>query len=135
MSQVQTHPAPANVHRTGTLIRTAAIVVIVATALAASLLIVRGPTFVRRVTVENATSLKLDVDTAAAQPDGWVPAGVAFERGATVFRDVLDHGDRWAFRFTNGGESVVVRVSRDDLVRNGWRMTVPASAVDDLTAR
>jgi hypothetical protein len=47
---------------------------------------------------------------------------------------VLDHGDTWVFRFTNGGERAVVRISRDDLVRDGRRVRVPASVGDELAA-
>jgi hypothetical protein len=132
MNRLQTQPAPANVHRGGALVRAAVIVVLITTVLGISLLLVRDRSFVSRVTVDNPTPLALDVDIAAASRDGWVPAGVAVERGATAFREVLDHGDDWAFRFTYGGGHVVVRVTRDDLARNGWRVAVPASLADQL---
>jgi hypothetical protein len=134
MNRLETQPAPSNVHRSGAVVRAAVIVVLLAAVLAGSLLLVRDRTFVPRVTIDNPTALALDVDIAASTRDGWVPAGVAAERGATAFHEVLDHGDEWAFRFTNGDGTAVLRVSRDDLARNGWRVEVPASIAERLAA-
>ena len=131
MNQVQTPPAAPSIPRTGALFRGIVIALLVGTVFGASLLIVEGPQFVDRVTVVNQSDLELDVDTAAPG-GGWTPAGVALPDGVSSFHDVIDHGDAWAFRVSNGGHDMVFRVSRHQLQRSGWRVTVPASVQADL---
>jgi hypothetical protein len=132
MNQVQTESAPSNVVRTSTALRVVVVAVLVAAVLALALRIVDGPRFVDRVTIANRSSVPLDVDVAESRQGGWTPEGVALEGGATAFQGVVDQGDVWWFRFSSANRSVVVRVPREQLARNGWRITVPASISSTL---
>jgi len=136
MNQLQTHPAaPAGVHRTADVVRVVAVAVLALAALLVSLRMVDGPSFVPRVTFVNHTSLDVDVDTSASQRDGWTPAGVADGDGTTSFQEVIDHGDTWWFRFSEGGRSVVFPVSRSRLAADGWRVEIPSSFGTRLATR
>lgn len=132
MNQVQTEPAPSNVARTSTALRIVLVAVLVGTLLALALRIVDGPRFVDRVTIANRSSSALDVDVADSRQGSWTPEGVALEGGTTTFQDVIDQGDMWWIRFSSANRSVVVRVPREQLAQNGWRVTVPKSISDTL---
>lgn len=132
MNQVQTHPAPSNVDRTSAALRVVVVGVLIAAVLALALRIVDGPRFVDRLTIANASSSPLDVDVASAASGGWTPEGVAIERSATTFKEVIDQGDMWWIRFSSGDRSVTTRVSREQLARDGWQITVPKSVSETL---
>ncbi|HEX5587360.1 MAG TPA: hypothetical protein VFZ17_08640 [Acidimicrobiia bacterium] len=127
MNQVQIEPAPSNVARSSTALRIVLVAVLGAAVLALALRIVDGPPFVDRVTIVNQSSAPLDVDVAGSRDGSWTPEGVALEGGATTFQEVVDQGDVWWFRLSSADRSVVVRVPREQLAQNGWRVTVPKS--------
>ena len=134
MNQLQTHPAPVGVYRTGNALRVAVVVVVsVATFLGVSHLLERPP-FVERLSIVNGTSLQLDVDTSDRRAGAWTPAGGVDPRTTTAFPDVVDHGDTWWFRVIAGDRSAVWSVSRAQLDRDHWRIELPRAAVDELGA-
>jgi hypothetical protein len=135
MNQLQTQPAPAGVRRSADVLRVVVIAVLALAALYASLRLVEGPSFVSRVTVVNRSALDLDVDAAGSEHDGWTPAGVATHDSNTSFVDVLDHGDRWWFRVSEGGHSVAFPISRSRLAADGWRVVIPPTVETQLASR
>jgi hypothetical protein len=68
-----------------------------------------------------------------ASHDGWLPLSVATAGSTAATREVIDMHDTWVFRFSH--EGVVageLRVSRDDLARNGWTVRVPERVAQQL---
>ncbi len=109
-----------------------AAVVVVAAALLPGM---RLPTFVRRVTVTNATPYGIEVEVTNPQRDGWIDLG-GFPPSATrpVYQ-VIDQGANWVFRFTHGPDDVgQIAMSRAELKRTNWRVTIPAELGDRLAA-
>lgn len=97
--------------------------------------LVRSQPFVDRVTIVNPTPYHLEVETVGVgRPHGVRLGAVGRERTKTIF-DVLDQGREWIFRFTSGhGDGGEIRVSREELVRSDWRVTVPPSIGERLAA-
>ena len=93
-----------------------------------------GP-FVSRVTFVNGSEYAFDVDVTGAKADGWMLLGAAAERGETHVADVFDQGGTWNFRFTTQGRVAgEVALSKADLQRGGWRVSIPAAFADTLRA-
>jgi hypothetical protein len=85
-----------------------------------------GPSFVDRVTMVNPTAYTVDVEVTGADRHGWLQLGEADKRATTVFEVVLDQGSTWVVRLANG-EGGELRFTRDELVRAGWRVDIPAA--------
>ena len=132
MNQLQTRPAPAGAHRGAEAVRLVVIAVLVLATLFVALRLVDGPDFVDSVTVVNHTNSELDVDTAGSRSDGWTPAGVALPRSTTQFAEVVDHGETWWVRVSEGGTSIVFPVTRASLAAHNWRIVVPDGAATQL---
>jgi hypothetical protein len=96
---------------------------------------VEGPTFVDRVSIRNATPYTLDVEVTGADHDGWLPLGPVSPGGDRSLRDVVDKGDRWVVRVSSAGiDGGEVVVSRGELERSGWVITIPDEATTRLAA-
>jgi hypothetical protein len=85
------------------------------------------------LTLENRSTYAMDVEVTGTRRDGWLRLGTAERGTSTVFSGVVDQGAEWIFRFAaqglDGGEA---RVARAQLVRAGWRLTIPGSIADRL---
>ncbi len=92
----------------------------------------RDPEIVPRVTVENRSTIPINVDVRGSSDGNRLILDTA-PAGATVSTlDVLEQGDEWIFGFSSGGiDGGSVRVSRAKLAADGWRLVVP----DDVVAR
>jgi hypothetical protein len=94
-----------------------------------------GPDFVDHLTIVDGTAYTVDVDVAGARGDGWVGVGTVGAGRTARFEEVVDQGPTWLIRFSyadvDGGE---VRVTRAQLERDGWRVTVPADVATRLAA-
>jgi hypothetical protein len=135
MSPVLTRPGRPSTTRSP---RTRVILVVGGLAIAVLLLLqgiallVRGPSFVPRVSVENATPYLVDVEVASPGDAGFVGLGAASPRARMDVGEVIDQGDRWVFHFTAGRfDGGQVTLTRPVLERQGWRVQVPP----DLAAR
>ncbi|MBV9253896.1 MAG: hypothetical protein JO054_06675 [Actinobacteria bacterium] len=94
--------------------------------------LVRGPRFVPRLAVENASPHTLTVSATTPRHDGWTIVGIVGARTSTPFREVIDQGRTWVFRVSgSSGPGVEFTVSRPQLVQSGWRVTIP----DDVQRR
>lgn len=86
-----------------------------------------------RLTIVNETPYDLEVDVRGATDDGWLLLGQATHDASTVKELVVDQGTTWTFRFQYGGEVVgTLRVERQELSRNRWRVEVPSSVGERL---
>ncbi|MGZ4795185.1 MAG: hypothetical protein ACXVLO_02875 [Acidimicrobiia bacterium] len=92
--------------------------------------------FVPRITYENSTAYTVDVDVATSPRAGWMPAGIALDHSRSDAQEVYDLGDTWLFRFSaQGVTSDVVRMTRSELERANWHVTIPAAFGDGLRSR
>jgi hypothetical protein len=97
--------------------------------------LVPSKSFVDRVTVINPTPYELNVEAGGAGEETGVLLGTVPREQTKSFEDVLDQGEVWTFRFSAadrpGGE---ITVTRDDLARGQWKLTVPGAVADRLGA-
>lgn len=128
-----THPAsPA---RRGVPTRALLVVAAVVLVLAAVSLV---PTerFVSRITYANSSPYDFHVDVATTPTGGWMDAGEAFRSTHSDAEQIYDIGDAWWFRYSaQGRTSRPYRLTRDQLERSGWTVTVPESVARDFEAR
>jgi hypothetical protein len=113
------------------------VIIAVATALAMLILSrpVQEPDVVPRVKIVNPSDARVDVDLSD-DGSGWMPLSIVEQRSPVTVRDVIDPGDRWIFRFSVAGEPIgEVRRARDVLARDGWRIELPQSVVDNAHSR
>ncbi len=126
MSPVATRSSPAPLRNRGIV----ATVLITVLAAALALLVVvpatRSPAFVDRITVVNPHPWSVEVAVAGEEGGAELPiASVGRERSHTV-HDVLDQGRSWSFTFAYGGvDGGQLVISRSELERTGWTITVP----------
>jgi hypothetical protein len=89
--------------------------------------------FVDEVTIVNDTAYSANVDVTDGARDGWLGLATVGPESSHTVREVIDQGDIWIFRFDYAGEHAEeLEVSRRDLERNEWRVTVPESLEDRL---
>ncbi|MCA1708151.1 MAG: hypothetical protein LC808_34705 [Actinobacteria bacterium] len=87
----------------------------------------------RRLTVENPSPYIINVDVTGAKRDGWLDVGTVRRENRQTFEELADPGDQWVFRFSYGGvDAGELIVSRDQLARDGWKITVPGQATERL---
>jgi hypothetical protein len=113
-----------------------AAIVTVAVIVAAAPRVFVDPPRIGHLSFENRTQYALEVEVTGAQRDGWLLLGTA-ERGATtVAPRVPDQGDAWIFHFESQGlDGGELPLSKDDLVRSGWRVVIPSAIGDRLASR
>jgi hypothetical protein len=87
--------------------------------------LVRGPRFVDRLTIENPLPFDLSIDVTNAARDGWMGVAIVSARTRQTTQDVVDQGRVWIFRVqSQGAAGGEFRVSRSELDRAGWRLTI-----------
>jgi hypothetical protein len=91
------------------------------------------PSAVKRVAITNNTDYTMGIAISGPGQDNWMDLGWATHNQVTVFEQVVDQGKTWTFRVSaqghDGGE---FSVTRNDLVRSGWRVTIPTSVETQL---
>jgi hypothetical protein len=93
----------------------------------------RDPDVVARVTVENPSPLAVNVDVRPSSDGAHLALAVVSPESQATTRDVLDQGDEWLFSFSSGGvEGGTIRVTRDQLAADGWRIVIPQQVVARL---
>jgi hypothetical protein len=111
----------------------ATLVAVILYALVASQL--REPDRVDRLTLVNPTDYGLRVTVRASALDGAFDLGWVWDRSEVAIVDAPDVGDTWIFRFSYAGRDAgELVVARDELVREGWRLTIPPGAAERLAA-
>lgn len=113
--------------------------VVVALVLAAAVPLMRlleTPSFVDRISVENPTRYDIGIEVTDADRDGWMAIGTARRATDSTFQEIIDQGDVWIFRFRAQGEDGgELRVTRQELERDEWKLTIAESVEDDLQAK
>lgn len=126
MSPVATRPRPAPARRRSDLLGLFAAGVGLVLALGVLFLAMEAPQHVERVTIHNPHEWSAGVEASNERRQGWVGIGVVNKNEAHAFEEVLDQGRTWVFRFSYGGvDGGELTVSRADLQRSGWKVTVP----------
>jgi hypothetical protein len=90
--------------------------------------------FVDHVQVTNNSEFDVTVAVAGAQPDGWTDLGTAVAHQASVIHEVFDEGNVWTFDFATPAAHARLQLTRDQLDRAGWNVTVPGSLIAQLRA-
>lgn len=114
------------------LVVSVAVVLVVAVVLGPSL---RLPHYIARVTLDNPTDYRLEVEVSDVNRSGWLALGEFRRNTSRPAYEVIDQGQRWLFHFSSGGvDGGEVVVSRDELRRSGWKLTVPPDIGSRLRA-
>lgn len=91
------------------------------------------PPTVERITIANPTEYDIYVDVTDQNRQGWLPLAIVEARSEDVVEDVIDRGEVWIFRFEHSGDPIdEVRLTRQELGRNGWRMEIPPEVGERL---
>ncbi len=86
----------------------------------------RGPDFVDRVRVVNATPYLVDVEVTGNARDGWLKLGPVSPGETHSFGSVVDQGDEWIFHVTSGPhDGGEFSVKKAELERGRWDITIP----------
>ena len=132
MNPVLTRPPSSSARLT----RIGAVIVVSAIGVAALIAVTRmderDVSYVR-LTIENPLPYLVNVEVAGTTRDGWLDVA-AVGRGRTrVVEEVRDQGHEWVFRFSYGGvQAGELVMRRDQLVNDGWKITVPTAVADQL---
>jgi hypothetical protein len=110
-----------------------AIVIAIAAVLVAGTVLLDEPARIDHLTVANPTPYDVSVAVAPDAGGSWLPFAAVDVGTTREFRDVLDQGDTWVFRFRAQGQAAGdLSVSRADLAAAGWEITVPKAVVTQL---
>lgn len=93
----------------------------------------RVPPYVDQITIDNPHPWAINVDVTNGG-DGWVGIGPVDRDGRSTFHGVVDQGGTWIFTFTYAGEHAQLRISRQQLQRDNWEITVPDEVAEQLRA-
>lgn len=89
------------------------------------------PAQVDRITIENQHPWPAHLEVNEPGDDGWLGIGTVDQDDDKTVQSVSDHGDRWVFRFSYAGQRSELHVTRAQLERDDWHVTVP----DDFARR
>jgi hypothetical protein len=120
--------------RRGDVVGVAVIVLLWAAGMAALAPTLRSPAHVERITVDNPTAWRVNVDVTDEEAGAWVGLGSVDRGHRYAFADVLDQGGTWVFTFRYAGQHAELRLSRHQLEQAGWQVTVPAELTRRLQA-
>lgn len=108
-------------------------VIVCATAAAASggPLLLRGPTFVDKLSIVNPSEYDIHVEASGNERQGWTSVTTADRDSTTDALDVIDQGALWVFRFSaQGRQGGELRITRTDLDQAGWSIQIPGSVIE-----
>jgi hypothetical protein len=85
------------------------------------------------VTIVNRTGAPVTVRASGADRDGWLGLGTVDPESRDTVEEVVDLGDVWHFRLSVGPDRITeIERTAAQLADAGWRLTIPADAVDQL---
>jgi hypothetical protein len=91
------------------------------------------PPRVDRITIVNPTDYDLNVDVAGPERGSWLPVAIVEAGSEDITEEVIDQGEVWVFRFLHWGDPVgELSLSRDELLRDDWRVEVPGDVEERL---
>lgn len=135
MSTVATPPRPLPLRR-----RIGAWALALATGAAFALIltvrsVVEPPSRVERIEIANPHQWMAMVDVTDARRTQELGLGAVDRTKSQSFEEVIDQGDTWIFRFSYAGVDVERAIPRDELERDGWKVTVPDEFAERLEAQ
>lgn len=83
------------------------------------------PGHVEVLRVDNPHDWAVNVQVSDAARSDWVGLGDVDRGDAHTFEEVLDQGDTWVVRFAYAGNHADLELTRTDLDRSDWQITVP----------
>jgi|KBSSwiStaDraftv2_1062776.scaffolds.fasta_scaffold957671_1 opacity protein-like surface antigen len=87
-----------------------------------------APRHVDHLVIDNPAAWSATVDARRVGAAGWTGIGTVGPATKREYSEVLDMGANWNLRFrAPGGVEVTTVVTRDELKRSGWTMSVPAA--------
>ena len=109
---------------------------VVAVALGACSDVLRQRSSIDQISFENPTVYDLSIEVTGRARDGWISVGTAHAGETDTVEDVVDQGDLWIFRFrAQGREAGELRLTRAQLERVRWKVSVPRRIGDELKAK
>lgn len=85
------------------------------------------------ITIENRTGAPVTVRATNAARDGWLGLSTVDPNSRTTVESVIDQGRIWQFQLSVGPDRITeIRRTEDELRAAGWKLTIPAGAVDQL---
>jgi hypothetical protein len=85
------------------------------------------------ITIENRTGAPVTVRTTGADRDGWLGLSTVDPNSRTTVESVVDQGRIWRFHLSVGPDRIAdFPRTEDELRAAGWKLTIPAGAVDQL---
>ena len=85
-----------------------------------------SPSFVEQIEFVNQGDFPAEIQISNADGSGWLPIGLVQGDAEKTFRQVIDQGDTWIFRFDYLEEHIEeVQMSRSELVDSDWTVEVP----------
>ncbi len=87
----------------------------------------RPTQFVHHLGIVNPTIFQVEVDVRPQREGAlWLTLGGIRSEATRTVEEILDQGPRWVFRFSYGGfEAGELAVTRGELQRAGWMLTIP----------
>lgn len=135
MSPVVTPAPPARIRRRGDILLVLAGVLTLVVVVAVFLPAAGTPGHIENITVTNPHEWPANVEAAGENRQGWVGMGAVDATGTRAFEEILDQERLWVFRFSYAGvDAGELMISRADLQRSGWRITVPDEFANRLGA-
>lgn len=92
-----------------------------------------SPSYVERITLVNGGDFPAEVQVRGGEASGWLTLGRAEDNAETEFREVIDQGETWIFRFDYLGEhQEEVTMTRSDLEGSEWTVSIPDDFASSL---
>ena len=92
------------------------------------------PEKVSSVELANSSELDVRVEVSGTDRDNWLGLAIVPGGATRTIDGVLDQGETWLFRYSSGPfVADPVEVPRTSLEADGWRVEIPASAIQQLT--
>jgi molybdopterin biosynthesis enzyme len=94
-----------------------------------------GPDVINRVVIDNPTQYPVEISVAGGNGDSLLTLGSVSSGERHTFASVVDQGDRWVVHATSARtDGGAFAVSRADLERTNWVITIPDSVASTLAA-
>ena len=133
MDDLLTIPKPALRSRRPGLVPAVVVAMLLAVAFVVVGMALRTPEHVS-LTVDNSTEFRAEVMVRGAEDGPRTGAGAVSRGGELEFIEVPDQGEDWFISFAYAGQTEEVRISRQALIDQGWRVEVPADLARQLDA-
>jgi hypothetical protein len=112
-------------------VRLAATAAVFTAALAVIMPALRVPAHVDRVAVDNPYPWRVNVIATGGDRDAWHDLGAVDRGDEQEFRELIDQGESWTFRFWYAGQHADLHITAAQLEEVGWSVAVP----DELATR